>query len=107
MGPTLLVAGERRAYALSDIGTFLRFRERTGLAALSRPDPSLRNVYSVLRVSPERFPGRIRAEEARAFEAFLVDPGIQERIAEFGKAEFGEPLFRPLALPAAAGASGD
>ena len=40
MGITLQVAGERRAYALSDIGTFLAFRERTGLKALSSSSPS-------------------------------------------------------------------
>ncbi len=45
MGLTLQVAGEKRAYVLSDIGTFLAFRDRTGLVALSKPDPELRNVY--------------------------------------------------------------
>ena len=52
MGLSLQVAGERRAYILSDLGTFRAFRERTGLAALSRPDPALLNVYSVLRPNP-------------------------------------------------------
>ena len=98
MGLTLQVAGEHRAYVLSDIGTFLAFRERIDLVILSRPDPALRNVYSVLRVNPERFSGRIHAEPASALEAFLLGREAQERIAQFGKERFGQPLFRPLLL---------
>jgi tungstate transport system substrate-binding protein len=97
MGLTLQVAGEKRAYVLSDIGTFLAFRERTNLAELSKPAPALRNVYSVLRVNPERFPA-VHAEAARRFEAFLVDPTTQQKIAEFGREAHGRPLFQPLRL---------
>jgi tungstate transport system substrate-binding protein len=96
MGLSLQVAGERRAYVLSDLGTFLAFQERTGLVALSRPAPSLRNVYSVLRVSPERFAGRIHADGAARFAAFLLEPDVQRRIGEFGRERFGRPLFTPL-----------
>ncbi len=100
MGLTLQVAGEKRAYVLSDVGTFLAFRERTGLVVLSQPAPALRNVYSVLRVSPERFP-RVKAEAGRRLEAFLVERSVQERIAVFGHKRFGRELFRPLLLGAA------
>jgi tungstate transport system substrate-binding protein len=96
MGLTLQVAGQRRAYALSDIGTFLAYRERIGLEALSRPGPELRNVYSVLRVNPDRFEDRGQAEAARLFEAFLLDADIQQRIGRFGVERFGRPLFHPL-----------
>lgn len=96
MGGTLQVAGERRAYVLSDLGTFLAFAQRVELEALSKPTPDLRNVYSVLRESPERFAGRVNAEGAQRFEAFLLDPDTQRRIAEFGRERYGRPLFRPL-----------
>jgi tungstate transport system substrate-binding protein len=96
MGLTLQVAGERRAYALSDIGTFLAYQRRVGLEALSRPDPELLNVYSVLRVNPLRLGDRGHAEAAQRFEAFLLDDDIQQRIGRFGMARFGRPLFRPL-----------
>ena len=95
MGQTLEVAGERRAYVLSDIGTFLAFRERIELESLSQPDPSLRNVYSVLRVDPERL-DPARAARAEQFEAFMLDTETQRLIAEFGRERFGRPLFRPL-----------
>lgn len=97
MGLTLQVAGERRAYTLSDIGTFLAFQGRTRLEVLSGPAPALRNVYSILRVNPERFP-RVRAEAARKLEAFFLERGTQQQIDAFGRERFGRPLFRPLHL---------
>jgi tungstate transport system substrate-binding protein len=93
MGQTLQVAGEKRAYVLTDIGTFLAFRERVNLAALSKPDESLRNVYSVLVVTPA----------GNGFAAFLLEPATQRTIAEFGVKQFGQPLFHALRLPGAAG----
>ena len=102
MGLTLQVAGQRRSYALSDIGTFLAYQKRSGLEALSRPDSELRNVYSVLRVNPDRFSHRIRAEAAQRLETFLLDEETQRRIGRFGVARFGRPLFHPLFAEAAA-----
>ena len=96
MGLTLQVAAERRAYLLADIGTFLAFRERTGLRTLSRPEPELRNEYSLLLVNPERFPGRIRAGAARSLESFLLRADVQRQIEAFGLERFGAALFRPL-----------
>ena len=101
MGLTLQVAGERRAYVLSDIGTYLAFQKRIDLVVLSRPEPALRNVYSLLRVNPERFPGRIHEESARALEAFLLGQEAQKIISEFGKERFGKSLFLPLLLDSA------
>jgi tungstate transport system substrate-binding protein len=104
MGLALQVAGQRRAYVLADIGTFLAYRDRTELASLSRPDPELRNVYSVLRVNPALFPGRIEGAAAEQFAAFLLAAKTQELIGSFGVERFGRPLFRPLfAKPEAAG----
>lgn len=97
MGLTLQVAGERRAYTLSDLGTFLAFEERVGLVPLSREEPSLRNPYSVLRVDPARFPeGRIHAEAAAELERFLLAPDTQAHIAAFGQSRHGRSLFVPL-----------
>lgn len=102
MGLTLMVAGERSAYVLSDIGTFLAFEKRTGLKVLSKPAPSLRNVYSVLRIDPAKFERPIDAAGASAFADYLLEPATQRAIGAFGVERFGRPLFRPLALPEAA-----
>jgi len=97
MGQTLQVAGEKRAYLLTDDASFRAFRERTGLVAFSGPDPALLNVYSVLLVPEGRFEkGRIHAAEARALAAYLVEPATLERIARFGADGAAPPLFRPL-----------
>ncbi|RIK96731.1 MAG: tungsten ABC transporter substrate-binding protein [Proteobacteria bacterium] len=103
MGATLQVAGEKRAYALSDTATFLAFRERTGLApALDARTPDLRNVYAVSRPNPAKLPaGRVDVEGGKRLAAFLTAPATVVRIAELG-AERGEPLFRPIAAPDAA-----
>jgi tungstate transport system substrate-binding protein len=97
MGLTLQVAGEKRAYALSDLGTHLAFRERTRLVVVSKRFPGLRNEYSLLPVNPERFP-RVNAAGALELQAFFLEAPVQERIARFGRERFGEPLFQPLRL---------
>jgi tungstate transport system substrate-binding protein len=99
MGLTLQVAGEKRGYTLSDLGTFLAFRERVKLEDLSSESADLRNLYSVLRVSTQKHP---KADDAgaAALEAFLTSAAIQQEIARFGVASYGRALFRPLRLPA-------
>jgi tungstate transport system substrate-binding protein len=98
MGPTLQVAGEKRAYVLTDEGTFRALRARIGLVALSGRDPALRNVYSVLRVAPGKFaPGRIRAENATLLADHLLSAASREAIAGFGATPDEGPLFVPLA----------
>ncbi len=94
MGQTLAVAAEKRAYTLSDRGTYLSLRKKLGLAVLHEGDPSLRNVYHVIEVNSARFP-RVNAAGARAFADFLVSKAVQQRIKEFGIATYGSPLFFP------------
>ncbi len=100
MGQTLLVAGEKNAYTLSDVGTFLAFEKRTGLERLTGATDDLRNVYALLPVNPEKFPGRIHAEAANAVLEWFLRPATSRKIAEFGRQKYGAPLFRPLELDA-------
>jgi tungstate transport system substrate-binding protein len=102
MGLSLQVAGERRSYILSDIGTFLAFRERIDLVALSKPAESLRNVYSILQLDGSRFERPLSSEGAEALERHLVDPAVQAEIGAFGRERFGRPLFTPTSSEAAA-----
>jgi tungstate transport system substrate-binding protein len=96
MGLSLQVAGEHRAYILSDIGTFLAFQKRIDLIALSKPADSLQNVYSILHLDSTRFKRPIGSAAADTFERFLIDSKTQNRIARYGKERFGRPLFTPL-----------
>lgn len=99
MGATLTVADQKPAYALTDRGTYLALRTRLRLAIVFQGDSSLRNVYHVYVVNPDRHQ-RAEAAGARAFAAFLVSPLIQRAIGDFKRQEYGEPLFFPDALPA-------
>jgi len=96
MGGSLQVAGERRAYILSDIGTFLAFEPRIDLIVLSKPAPSLRNVYAILQLDGERLNRPIDIDAVDAFEQYLVEPGTQKRIGAFGRERFGRALFTPM-----------
>ncbi|MGD2122899.1 MAG: substrate-binding domain-containing protein, partial [Gemmatimonadota bacterium] len=70
MGPTLMIAAELGAYVLTDRGTYLAMRERTGLVPLIEGDPGFLNIYSVLEVNPDRFP-RVNHAGAAAFSDFI------------------------------------
>lgn len=94
----LLQASARKAYALSDLGTFLLFEKRTGLARLSKADADLRNVYALATVNPEKHPGKIQSENASRVVEWLLRATTSRRIAEFGREKLGESLYRPLNL---------
>ncbi|WP_291272543.1 substrate-binding domain-containing protein [Geothrix sp.] len=94
MGQTLSVASEKRAYTLSDRGTYLALRKKLGLEILSEGDASLLNVYHVIEVNPARF-SKVNAVGARAFADFLVSKDAQAVIKDFGIGTYGSPLFFP------------
>jgi tungstate transport system substrate-binding protein len=57
-------------------------------------DPGLLNVYHVIVVNPDKFPG-VNVAGASAFAEFMVSPETQQQIEQFGLDEFGESLFFP------------
>jgi tungstate transport system substrate-binding protein len=94
MGQTLTIASEKRAYTLTDRGTFLARRSAVELEILLEKDPPLINIYHVIPVNAAKFP-RVNAAGASAFAEYLVSPEAQRLIATFGVDRFGEPLFFP------------
>jgi tungstate transport system substrate-binding protein len=96
MGDTLGLADDRRAYTLTDRATLLALRKRVALRVMVEGDRPLRNVYSVMEVSPANG-ARVNAEGGRAFADFMVAPETQEIIKTFGVAQYGRPLFVPIA----------
>jgi tungstate transport system substrate-binding protein len=94
MGQTLNVAGEKKAYVLSDRGTYLAMKKRLGLDILSEGDASLLNIYHVMEVNPEKF-RKINTAGGKAFADFMVSPEAQGIIKTFGVDKFGSPLFFP------------
>ena len=96
MGQTLLVANERKAYALTDRGTYLAFQKRVDLPVLVEKDRALLNIYSVMEVNPANGP-RVNAAAGKAFADFMITPDVQAVIKTFGVEKFGQPLFVPIA----------
>lgn len=95
MGDTLLVANQKKAYTLSDRGTFLNFESKVELKVLSQGDPLLKNQYSVIAVNPEKFPNA-KYREAMDFIAFVTSREGQRIIADYKK--HGVNLFYPDAV---------
>jgi tungstate transport system substrate-binding protein len=96
MGQTLLVANEKKAYTLTDRGTYLAFRKRVSLPILTEKDRALLNIYSVMEVNPANGP-RVNAAGGKAFADFMVSPEVQAVVKAFGVEKFGQPLFVPIA----------
>jgi tungstate transport system substrate-binding protein len=94
MAHTLRVAYELQGYTLVDRGTWLAQRARSDLTILHAGDPRLVNQYAVLVIDPQKHPHRQTAA-ARQLAEFLETPDTQKFIAEFGREQFGEPLFHP------------
>jgi tungstate transport system substrate-binding protein len=107
MGAVLTMADEQQAYTLSDRATYLaRTLEGTELEILVEGDPILFNPYGVIAVNPDKGP-HIKADLANTFINWLISLPTQEKIAQFGVAEFGAPLFTPDSEPWRAAHGGD
>ena len=98
MGATLSVADQKRAYTLTDRGTYLSLRKHLSLVILCQGEPVLQNVYHVYVVNPTRH-RRANVAGARAFIEFLVSAPVQRAIGDFRQQEYGQPLFSPDAIP--------
>lgn len=94
MGPALNIASSTDAYALTDRGTWLSFKNRGKLVVLVEGDTRLFNQYGVIVVNPARHP-HVKHELAQAFADWLVSPAGQASIAAYRIN--GEQLFFPNA----------
>lgn len=99
MGEVLTMAAEQQAYTLSDRATYLS-RMKTGLdmQILVEGDPVLFNPYGVITVSSDKG-SHIQAALAEQFLEWIISLPVQEKIAEFGVSDFGQPLFIPDSQP--------
>jgi len=95
MGKTLRIANEKRAYTLTDRGTWLALkdRERLDLQILVEGDRMLFNQYGVMAVNPERHP-YVKYRAAMKFIDFLISEKGQKAIADYRDSR-GNQLFHP------------
>jgi tungstate transport system substrate-binding protein len=90
MGQTLTVADEMQAYTLSDKATFLAHEDALVMHLEETDD--MKNTYSMIVVSAKRF-AESNVAGAQAFVDWIQTEQSRKMIAEFGVAEYGEPLF--------------
>jgi len=90
MGPTLMMASEKQAYTLTDMGTYLSYKGKLELVPIVDKGNILINVYSAIAVNPVK-------DMANNMINFLISQEIQELISNYGIEEYGMQLFTPCA----------
>ena len=96
MGGTLGIADDRKAYTLTDRGTYLAFQKRVRLPILLEGDKPLLNIYSVMEVNPSNGP-KVNTAGGNAFADFMVSADVQKIVKTFGADKYGQALFVPVA----------
>jgi tungstate transport system substrate-binding protein len=94
MGQALNIASSTDAYALTDRGTWLSFKNRGDAVVLVEGDARLFNQYGVIVVNPAKFP-HVKKDLAQAFADWVVSADGQQTIASYKIG--GEQLFFPNA----------
>ena len=92
MGPTLNTASGMNAYALTDRGTWLSFKNRGELGIVVQGDKRLFNQYGVMLVNPAKH-RHVKKAEGMALINWLTSAEGRRAIAGF-KID-GEQLFFP------------
>ena len=94
VGPTLNTAAAMNAYALTDRGTWLSFKNRSELIIVVEGDQRLFNQYGVMLVNPARH-AHVKKELGQSFITWLLSPEGQGGIADYRIG--GVSLFVPNA----------
>ncbi len=100
MEKTQRIANEKRAYTLTDRGTWLATRDKDKLemVIVLEDDPVLFNQYGVMAVNPQKHK-QAKYQEAMIFINWLISKEGQQVIGAF-KDKNGNPLFIPNASQA-------
>jgi tungstate transport system substrate-binding protein len=97
MGAVLKIADEKKAYTLTDRGTYLTFGKKIDLPVLCDGDPVLYNPYGIIAVNPAKYP-HVNYLKAMALIGWITSREGQKIIRQFGREKFGRPLFYPMAI---------
>lgn len=94
MGATLNAAVGMGAYALTDRGTWISFKNKGDFRIAVEGDKNLFNQYGVMLVNPEKHPN-VKATEGQAFIDWILSEEGQRAIASYQLG--GQQLFFPNA----------
>ncbi|MFC1717222.1 substrate-binding domain-containing protein [Candidatus Poribacteria bacterium] len=95
MGATLQIADEKRAYAMTDRGTYIALKGKIDLPILVEGDDRLFNPYGIIAVNPAKHP-HVNYEYAIALIGWVTSVKGQKIITDYKK--FGQALFKPTAI---------
>lgn len=97
MEKTQRIANEKRAYALTDRGTWLatKDKDKLDMIIVHEGDPMLFNQYGIMAVNPEKHK-HVKYKEAMEFVNWIISKEGQQVIASF-KDGLGNQLFYPNA----------
>ncbi|MCW5575594.1 MAG: extracellular solute-binding protein [Burkholderiales bacterium] len=82
MGPTLNTASGMNAYAFTDRGTWLSFKNRGDLVIVVEGDQRLFNQYGVMLVNPAKH-AHVKKDQGQAFIDWVISPEGQKTIAGY------------------------
>ncbi|MBW9220819.1 substrate-binding domain-containing protein [Methanothermococcus sp. SCGC AD-155-M21] len=97
MGETIKVVDTKNAYTLADTATYLKYSKEgiiKNLDVLVDSGSELINIYSVILINPDKY--NKNYEDAKLLSKWLTGEDGQKVLEEFGKEEYGEPLFKPI-----------
>jgi len=97
MAKTLRIANEKKAYSMTDRGTWLALKDKDlkDMRIVFQGDPLMFNQYGAMAVNPEKHP-HVKVKEAMEFIDWLVSKEGQSAIGGFTDAK-GNRLFTPNA----------
>jgi tungstate transport system substrate-binding protein len=92
MGAVLMMAFNKKAYTLTDRGTYIAYEDKIDLVILFEGDKAMYNPYGIMAVNPKKFP-KVNFALARKFIDYVTGPEGRKIIA--GYKLKGKQLFFP------------
>lgn len=95
-GRAVALAEEKGGYVIWGALPFLRYTSNhtSEMQIMVSADPILQRVMGIVRVRPEKVPG-VNVDGAAAFEAYLLTPAAQARVAAFRSPGVPDQLWWP------------
>jgi tungstate transport system substrate-binding protein len=98
MEASLQIANEKKAYTISDRGTYLAYKNKDDLKVLVEGDMArLGNPYSIIAINPAKYK-HVQYIYAMALVGWVTSVEGQKIIGNF-KTPAGEIMFHPTAIP--------
>ena len=95
MGALLILSDDESAYTLTDIGTYLVYKDKLRLVPLVDSGEDLLNIYSAITINPSRHQN-VKTNLSEIFIDFLISDETQRFIASFGMDQYGTSIFSPV-----------